>query len=242
MLSIIDKATLNGSLLKMLNEIESFFKRNTRYATKIIGFERYDIPEYPYDAVREAIINAIAHRDYEIKGTDVTFFIYDDRIEIISPGNLKFPLTLNNLEDGNSVRRNEIICNLFHHTKYMEQYGTGIERIKTKMIEHGLPAPKFELNGNFFKVILYGSGENILKLQDSVHANKIDLKKYDLNDRQYKLLEILSQNNENITNKEYRELFEVSRSTAARDLRRLVELNLIQKYEISGKEVIYSIK
>ena len=108
---------------------------------KIIGFERYDIPEYPYDAVREAIINAIAHGDYEIKGTDVTFFIYDDRIEIISPGNLKFPLTLNNLEDGNSVRRNEIICNLFHHTKYMEQYGTGIERIKTKMIEHGLPAP-----------------------------------------------------------------------------------------------------
>lgn len=238
----IDKATLNGSLLKILNEIESFFKRNTRYATKIIGFERYDIPEYPYDAVREAIINAIAHRDYEIKGTDVTFFIYDDRIEIISPGNLKFPLTLNNLEDGNSVRRNEIICNLFHHTKYMEQYGTGIERIKTKMIEHGLPAPKFELNGNFFKVILYGPGENILKLQDSVHANKIDLKKYDLNDRQYKLLEILSQNNENITNKEYRKLFEVSRSTAARDLRRLVELNLIQKYEINGKEVIYSIK
>lgn len=110
------------------------------------------------------------------------------------------------------------------------------------MIEHGLPAPKFELNGNFFKVILYGPGENILKLQDSVYANKIDLKKYDLNDRQYKLLEILSQNNENITNKEYRELFEVSRSTAARDLRRLVELNLIQKYEISGKEVIYSIK
>ena len=149
---------------------------------------------------------------------------------------------MNNLEDGNSVRRNEIICNLFHHTKYMEQYGTGIERIKTKMIEHGLPAPKFELNGNFFKVILYWPGENILKLQDSVHANKIDLKKYDLNDRQYKLLEILSQNNENITNKEYRELFEVSRSTAARDLRRLVELNLIQKYEISGKEVIYSIK
>lgn len=75
-----------------------------------------------------------------------------------------------------------------------------------------------------------------------MHANKIDLKKYDLNDRQYKLLEILSQNNEDITNKEYRELFEVSRSTAARDLRRLVELNLIQKYEISGKEVIYSIK
>lgn len=103
MLSIIDKATLNGSLLKMLNEIESFFKRNTSCATKIIGFERYDISEYPYDAVREAIINAIAHRDYEIKGTDVTFFIYDDRIEIISPGNLKFPLTLNNLEDGNSV-------------------------------------------------------------------------------------------------------------------------------------------
>lgn len=65
---------MNGSLLKILNEIESFFKRNTRYATKIIGFERYDILEYPYDAVREAIINAIAHRDYEIKGTDVTFF------------------------------------------------------------------------------------------------------------------------------------------------------------------------
>lgn len=54
----------------------NLFKRNTRYATKIIGFERYDIPEYPYDAVREAIINAIAHRDYEIKGTDVTFFLF----------------------------------------------------------------------------------------------------------------------------------------------------------------------
>lgn len=83
----------------------NLFLKETLDMLKIIGFERYDILEYPYDAVREAIINAIAHRDYEIKGTDVTFFIYDDRIEIISPGNLKFPLTLNNLEDGNSVRR-----------------------------------------------------------------------------------------------------------------------------------------
>lgn len=55
-------------------KLNLFLKETLDMLQKIIGFERYDIPEYPYDAVREAIINAIAHRDYEIKGTDVTFF------------------------------------------------------------------------------------------------------------------------------------------------------------------------
>jgi len=82
----VDKAELTGSLLEIIEESEKFIRRNTRKSSKIIDFERIDIPEYPYVAIREAIVNAVAHREYITDKSPIQIGIFDDRIEIVNPG------------------------------------------------------------------------------------------------------------------------------------------------------------
>ena len=100
----------------------------------VTGMKRTPIPEYPIKAVREAFINAIAHRDYTLEGNCITFYIYDDRIEIISPGKLPYPMTIEDLGvHKNPIHRNENICNIFQTTEYMEHIGTGINRMRNEI-------------------------------------------------------------------------------------------------------------
>ena len=239
----IDNLTLEGPFLEVLHEMHSFFLRNIRKATKIIGFERYDFYEYPYEAIREAMVNALAHRDYTIKGVDISFYIFDDRIEIMSPGDLKAPLTTEMLNEDSgairSIRRNEKISELFHYAHEMEQYGTGIDRIKRSMKNHGLDDPVFNMVGNYLQVILYGPGENILDLPLSASINHISFDDLDLNDRQINLLTYLS-NNYGITNKPYEEYFAVSRATVSRDIKVLLDNDLIKKHK-QNNTVFYTL-
>lgn len=134
-LVFIDSQEIKGPIYKMLDKVELFFVRNTRLANKIVGFKRVDIPEYPYEAIREAIINAIAHRDYLRRGAPIMISIFDDRIEISSPGGLLPGLNIKNLE-GHHETRNKKICEIFHETKDMERFGTGIGKMKRLMKNH----------------------------------------------------------------------------------------------------------
>ena len=90
-----------------------FIERNTRTTYRIEGLRREDVPEYPMKALREAITNAVMHRDWFFDGTDVFVEIYADRIEVVSPGGLPRGLTLAELGH-KSVRRNALIANLLH--------------------------------------------------------------------------------------------------------------------------------
>ena len=83
--------------------------------------DRIDLNEYPFEVVREAIVNAVAHRDYKINSSPITFYIYDNRIEITSPGKLIPPLTIATLESANPLHRNKIICDIFFKNRI---YGT----------------------------------------------------------------------------------------------------------------------
>jgi len=87
-IEFIDSREIVGPFYKILDEVEIFFKRNTRLASKIVEFKRVDIPEYPFEAIREAVINAMAHRDYSREGANIQIDIFDDRIEVTSPGEL----------------------------------------------------------------------------------------------------------------------------------------------------------
>ena len=136
-IEFIDSKEIKGPFYKMLDEVEAFFKRNTRLASKVVEFKRVDIPEYPYEAIREAIINAIAHRDYTRRGAPIIISIFDDRVEISNPGGLLPGLNIKNLE-GRHETRNEKICSIFHHTMDMEKFGTGIRKMKRLTKEHGL--------------------------------------------------------------------------------------------------------
>ena len=235
MVEFIDRAELQGPLSNLIDDAEKFIKRNTRVATKIIGFEQVNITEYPYEAIREAIINAVTHRDYFFAGASVRIMIFDDRIEVESPGRLPEGVTLTNLE-GNHVLRNEKIANLLYDIGYIEKWGTGIRRMKDLMRNHGLVEPIFEESGRFFKVTFYGPGDKILDLVKP--KGKVDLKELGLNDRQIEALKLMVNEKVIFNNRKYREYFKVSNQTCIRDMKLLAELGFVSKEGV-GKSVLY---
>ncbi len=228
-LNIIDSLEIKGPIYHMVDDVEKFFKRNTRTVPKIIEFKRFDFTEYPYEAIREGLINAIAHRDYNREGAPIMFSIYDDRVEISSPGSLIRGVTLKNIGTKHETR-NEKICKIFHETKDMEKFGTGIQRMKDSMLQHGLDEPEFKIEDESFVVTFYGPGKDIeswiSKISDT---NKLDLKELGLNERQIKALEMMVNEGLVFTNKMYQEIFKLERRTASRDLKKLFDLKQITK-------------
>jgi predicted HTH transcriptional regulator len=227
-IEFIDSKEITGPIYKMLEEVEIFFKRNTRLANKIVEFKRVDIPEYPFEAIREAVINAIAHRDYTRRGAPIKISIFDDRVEVDNPGGLLPGLDIKNLE-GVHETRNEKICSIFHETKDMERYGTGIRKMRNLMKSHGLKFPVLSQPGDFFKVTFYGPGDKILDLVPSIPKERqIDLKELGLNERQIEALRLMVNEGKIFTNREYRQLFKVTNKTASTDLNILVKKEMAQ--------------
>lgn len=126
----IDEQTFEGNILRQLQDALAFVKRNTRQAIRVTGKPEHDvIPEYPVEAVREAIINALCHRNYADVGT-IQVRIYDDRLEVWNPGNLPHDLTLRKLHYPHASRpRNPLIANALFRARYIEHWGTGTLRI-----------------------------------------------------------------------------------------------------------------
>ena len=229
---IIDKLFSYESFFKLIKDFDNFFERNTRLGGTVKGWERIAIPEYPIEAVREAFINAIAHRDYKLTGGCITFYIYDDRIEIVSPGKLLYPLTVETLGiDIVPRHRNKNICKIFEKTKYMEHIGTGITRMRREMEEFNLPEPEF-INDYYFKVILRGpNGKLILPKNLSTHVNFNGLQ---LNERQISALEKMNVEKMEFTYKSYAKLFNISLTTSKRDLTDLFQKKLISRKKIKN--------
>ena len=221
----IDSADLRGTLPEMIDEAERFIRRNTRVAAKVVGFKRREVTEYPYEAVREAICNAVCHRDYFMDGSTVRIMIFDDRIEVNSPGPLPPGVTVENI-GRKHVLRNKLIANYLYDIYYIEKWGTGITKMRRLMQEHGLAEPVFEELGSFFAVTFYGPGEKILDLIPE--EGVVDLRALGLNERQIEALRLMVNEGRELGNKEYRETFGISRPTAARDLSKLVETGWVQ--------------
>jgi len=240
-IEFIDSKEIKGPFYKMLDEVEAFFKRNTRLASKVVEFKRVDIPEYPFEAIREAVINAIAHRDYTRRGAPIIISIFDDRVEISNPGGLLPGLNIKNLE-GRHETRNEKICSIFHHTMDMEKFGTGIRKMKRLTKEHGLSEPELREEGDFFVVRFYGPGDKILDLVPSIpEERQIDLRKLGLNNRQIEALRLMVNEGQSFTNRKYRDMFKVTNKTAATDLKILVKKEMAQ-VKGRGRNVEYLTK
>ncbi|GFO97173.1 ATP-dependent DNA helicase [groundwater metagenome] len=108
--------------------------------------EREQIWEYPLEALREALINAVCHRDYTIL-SHIEIRIFDDRVVIWSPGRLPFGITLEELhKPHSSALRNKGLAEVFFDTELIEQWGNGIEKMQTHCLNAGLPEPIFEAN------------------------------------------------------------------------------------------------
>ena len=140
---ILDRKDFAGGVVADIRDALAFVERNTRTAYRIEGLRRQDVAEYPMKALREAITNAVMHRDWFFEGANVFVEVYTDRIEVSSPGSLPKGLTLNDLGH-RSIRRNTIIADLLHRIGFIEKAGTGIRRIQDDAREQNCPQPEFE--------------------------------------------------------------------------------------------------
>ena len=142
---ILDRKDFDGGLVADIEDALRFIERNTRTAYRIEGLKRQNILEYPMKALREAITNAVMHRDWFFDGANVFVEIYTDRIEVVSPGSLPRGLTLADL-GRKSVRRNALVSDLLHRIDFVEKAGTGIRRIRDEASAQDCPEPQFEAN------------------------------------------------------------------------------------------------
>jgi ATP-dependent DNA helicase RecG len=150
-LHIYDRRDVRDDLLTQFNEAIAFLKKHLNLRSEIVGLERVDSYEIPLEAMREAVVNALMHRDYSVKGSQVSIEVYADRVEVVNPGGL--PLGLPRDAFGQiSVRRNEIISDLFFRLHKVERIGSGVPRMREVMNAAGLPYPTFNTDG-FFRAV-----------------------------------------------------------------------------------------
>ena len=188
--NIYDRNYVRDDLLIQFNEAVAFLKKHLNIRSEIRDFDRFDIYEIPLDALREAVVNAIVHRNYAIKGTSIYVRVFDDRVEIENPGGLADGIAKRDFGKS-SVRRNPIIADLFHRMGKVERIGTGIERMRALMRDAGLKEPVFEMDA-FFRVIFYRDPGYSLKT-DRFQKGVEGLGEK-LGENEMKILEIINQN------------------------------------------------
>lgn len=150
----IDDKEYDGSIISLLENADLFIKNNSKQSWKIVGMDRIELEEYPATARREAIVNALIHRDYQILGSEIHIDMFDDRLEITSPGGMFDGSIIQNLEIKNipSMRRNVIISDVFSRLHFMERRGSGLSRIIESYNDSELK-PKFISDSLSFTVI-----------------------------------------------------------------------------------------
>ena len=175
---------IGGPLADQIRQAEAFVVSNMRRGMRIRGLAREENTEYPLPVVREAMVNAIAHRDYSIRGEGIRLLMFNDRLEVYSPGRLPGHVTLANLKD-ERYSRNEAMVAVLSDMGYIERLGYGIDRMIATMEEAGQPPPVFEETAAGFKVTLQAAGITAMGSQPAASAWQHLM----LNERQEQALE-----------------------------------------------------
>jgi ATP-dependent DNA helicase RecG len=192
------------------------------------GLERQEIAEYPPFAVREALVNAVCHRDYRLKGRRIEMRMYSDRLEVISPGGLPGFITVDNLVEEHFSRNPRLVTGLFQWG-YIEELGLGIDRMIEDMVQGGHPPPRFKAAPYSFTVTLFNARER----------RAVPKWETMMNERQAHAVTYVREHG-SITNREYRELCpDVSPETLRLDLNDLVDRGLLLR--IGAKKGTYYI-
>jgi ATP-dependent DNA helicase RecG len=151
---IVDHRELRGYPTLAIEEAITFVSEHLRRGATIGAIRRQDRWELPPVAIREAVINAVAHADYSQHGAPIRIALYDDRLEVESPGLLPFGLIVDDLTHGISRLRNRVIGRVFHELNLIEQWGSGIPRMTAACHDAGLAPPELEEIGHRFRVTL----------------------------------------------------------------------------------------
>lgn len=151
----IDRKEYTGPIYEQIENAYAFVKNHINLGAKINGLFREDSYELPIASIREMIINAAVHRNYVFNNSAIQVAVYDDRIEVTSPGMLIGQLDIAMIKEGRSEVRNPTIARIFKKMNLIERWGTGVGRIIEECREFKLPEPEFEEIGNAFRVTMY---------------------------------------------------------------------------------------
>lgn len=180
----IDKRDFEGPLYEQIEEAYGFVLKHINLGAEINGLVRTDAYELPTEAIREAIVNAVTHRNF-LDRSCVQVAVYDDRVEITSPGMLYGGLTIEQIKEGGSKIRNRCIAEVFSRMKIIESWGTGIKRMFSSCKEYGIREPELLEIGDSFRVNLYRPSYN------DVHQSSPKSSLKDVNQTQQKIIEMI---------------------------------------------------
>jgi ATP-dependent DNA helicase RecG len=210
-----DRKEFTGSVFEQMEETFAYLQLVNQNRSVIDGLTRTDYWDYPNDAVREALLNAITHRDYSFSGS-IIINVNDKGIEFISIGGLLPGISQEDIRNGISQSRNQNLVNVFHRLNFIESYGTGIRRIFS-LYEDSSVLPEITVTPNSFKITLPN-----LNAVPHQHANDSPI-----TSQMRQLLDILSEN-PNTTDDEFQQLLNIKRTRFYNLTKQMVEAGLIQ--------------
>lgn len=208
-----------GPLARVVERSWNIIFEEMRVGATVDKLERQELTEYPRFAVREALVNAVAHRDYRIRGRRIEIRMYSDRLEIISPGGLPGYMTLDNLVEEHFSRNPRLVNGLFQWG-YIEELGLGIDQMIEEMVQAGHEPPQFVAKPHAFTVTLQNKRDARTVMPKWTRS---------MNERQTRALTYIKENG-SISNREYQKLCpNVSAETLRLDLVDLVDRGVLLK-------------
>ncbi|MDP2856161.1 MAG: helix-turn-helix domain-containing protein, partial [bacterium] len=226
-----DHEDIRGPMPMAIDRAIAFIDRNTRHPMRIVGLNRVRLDEYPVEALREALVNAVAHRQYEDAGRKIILEVFSDRVTVSSPGMPPAPITLANLRKGTyrPCSRNPVLAQCLSYFHRIEERGSGFRRMRDQMLNHGLDRPLLSTDTGYFQVTFPGPGENLDRI--SVPEAQLTVTpaiEAQLNDRQKAiLLRVLESGS--VTSGWCLKQFGVVYNTAYRDLSAMVGLGVLDQ-------------
>ena len=228
----VDRREYTGPIWEQIEEAFQFVLRNIHLGATIVGIYRQDVYEIPSDAIRELIINAAVHRSYLDHG-NIQVAVYDDRLEITSPGKLPMGQTLERMKEGYSQIRNEALAYAFSYMNLIEHWGSGIPRIIGKVKAAGLREPEFIGGEVDLRINIYRGQNNDIGVNNGVNGVKTDVNDAvyadkNLPDHIQKLLKLIAENPTE-TQAQYAEKLGVSKRTISRIIVKLKEQGILEQ-------------
>ena len=237
----IDRKELTGNLFSQLENAMKFLLANINLSGEVGAdhLRRIDSYEIPPEALREALVNAVVHRDYVMSGSDIKVAVYDSRIEITSPGAFPRGITLDEVLDGRSEVRNKVIARVFKEAELIEQWGRGIQKLTRLCLEAGLQKPDIVETGMFVQVTFHR--KNRTQKPDEKIGRKNRTQKPDVNEKtvesQNKIMVfVLERGAINVA--QGMELLSLGKSRTSEILSSMVQAKLLTKQGI-GKATCY---
>ena len=218
-----DRREFTGSLFRQMEEIYAYLDLRNSTKSTIEGLYRNDLRDYPEEALREALMNSLVHRDYSFRASTL-ISVYDDRIEFVSIGGLPSGIELDDIMLGLSVCRNPKLAAVFYRLKLIEAYGTGMPKIMSSYEGSGLE-PKIEVTNNAFRITL----PNRNAVEKKVTAASIARR---TNEQQ--IMEFVERNGF-IVRSDVDSMLSVSQATASRILKRMVAEGLLYQDGVGRK-------